>query len=215
MHDYFYGDNMKIDPKTQQRFYNILKSVIIPRPIAFISSKSNLGEVNLAPFSFFNGVCYDPPTISVSIARFAGDKEKDSILNIEETGEFVVNMVSQNLAEAMNATALEYPSNVNEFVVAGLTEAACELVEVPRVLESPVSLECRLKQVIDINKGSRKECALVIAEVVYCHIDDELYDGRYVDMQGLDLIGRLGGHSYCHIDSVFDMKLGTLNIEKK
>jgi len=206
---------MKIDPKTQQRFYNILKSVIIPRPIAFISSKSSSGEVNLAPFSFFNGVCYDPPTISVSIARFAGDKEKDSLANIEETGEFVVNMVSRDLAQAMNATALEYPNNVNEFVVAGLTEAPSELVKPPRVFESPVSLECRLKQVVDINKGSPKECGLVIAEVIYCHIDDDLFDGRYVDMKGLDLIGRLGGHSYCHIDSLFDMKLGTVDVDKK
>jgi len=201
---------MKIDPKTQQRFYNILKSVIIPRPIAFISTQSNAGEVNLAPFSFFNGVCYEPPTISVSIARFAAEKEKDSLVNIEETGEFVVNMVSRDIAKAMNKTAIDYPADINEFVVAGLTEAPSELVKAPRVLESPVSLECRLKQVVDINKGSPKECGLVIAEVVYCHIDDDLFDGRYVDMKGLDLIGRLGGHSYCHTDSLFDMKLGTI-----
>lgn len=199
---------MKVDPNLQHRFYNILKAVVIPRPIAFISSQSSLGEVNLAPFSFFNGVCYDPPTISVSIARFAAGKEKDSIVNIEQTGEFVVNMVSRDIAEAMNKTAVDYPSDVNEFTIAGLTEAVSERVKAPRVLESPVSLECRLKQVVDINKGSSKECALVIAEVVFCHINDELFDGRHIDMQGLNLIGRLGGHSYCSIDSTFDMKLG-------
>lgn len=77
---------MKIDPKTQKNFFNVLKAVVIPRPIAFISSQSKDGVLNLAPFSFFNGVCYDPPTISVSIARFAGDKRKDSLVNIEETG---------------------------------------------------------------------------------------------------------------------------------
>ncbi|MEW5056289.1 MAG: flavin reductase family protein [Cycloclasticus sp.] len=206
---------MEIDPKNQQRFYNILKAVIIPRPIAFISSRSSAGEVNLAPFSFFNGVCYDPPTISVSIARFSGAKEKDSLLNIEQTGEFVVNMVNRDIAEAMNLTALDYPKDVNEFTVAGLTEAACERISPPRVLESPVSLECRLKQVVEINKGSPKECGLVIAEVVYCHIADQLFDGRYVDMKALDLIGRLGGHSYCHVDSLFDMKLGSITKDKQ
>ena len=198
---------MKIDPKTYEKFFNVLKAVVIPRPIAFISSQSKEGALNLAPFSFFNGVCYDPPTISVSIARFAGDKRKDSLVNIEQTGEFVVNLVSRDIAEAMNLTAAEYPTEINEFELAGLTPVASELVAAPRVAESPVSLECKLKQVVIINEGTPKECGLVVAEVIYCHIKDELFDGRYVDMKGLDIIGRLGGHSYCHVDNLFDMKL--------
>ena len=198
---------MKIDPKTHEKFFNVLKAVVIPRPIAFISSQSNEGVLNLAPFSFFNGVCYDPPTISVSIARFAGNKRKDSLVNIEQTGEFVVNLVNRDIAEAMNLTAAEYPTEVNEFELAGLTPVASELVAAPRVAESPVSLECQLKQVVIINEGTPKECGLVVAEVVYCHIKDEFFDGRYVDMKGLDIIGRLGGHSYCHVDNLFDMQL--------
>jgi len=198
---------MKLAPEKHDRFYNVLKAVIIPRPIAFISSQSKAGLLNLAPFSFFNGVCYDPPTISVSIVRFAGNKRKDSLVNIEETGEFVVNFVSRDIAEAMNKTAVEYPAEVNEFEVAGLTTAPSERISTPRVLESPVSLECRLKQVVPINEGSRKECGLVIAEVIYCHIKDEFFDGRYVNMEALHLIGRLGGHSYCEIDNQFEMKL--------
>jgi len=200
---------MKIDPKTQKNFFNVLKAVVIPRPIAFISSQSKDGVLNLAPFSFFNGVCYDPPTISVSIARFAGDKRKDSLVNIEETGEFVVNLVSKDIAEAMNKTAAEFPTEVNEFEIAGLTPAISELITPPRVAESPVSLECRLKQVVLINEGSQKECGLVIAEVIYCHIKDGLFDGHYVDMKGLEVVGRLGGHSYCNVDNLFEMKLPT------
>jgi len=201
---------MKIDPKTQKNFFNVLKAVVIPRPIAFVSSQSKDGVLNLAPFSFFNGVCYDPPTISVSIARFAGDKRKDSLVNIdEETGEFVVNLVSKDIAEAMNKTAAEFPTEVNEFEIAGLTPAVSELITPPRVAESPVSLECRLKQVVLINEGSQKECGLVIAEVIYCHIKDGLFDGHYVDMKGLEVVGRLGGHSYCNVDNLFEMKLPT------
>ena len=198
---------MKIDPKTQDKFFNILKAVVIPRPIAFVSSQSKDGVLNLAPFSFFNGVCYAPPTISVAIARFAGDKRKDSLVNIEETGEFVVNLVNQDIAQAMNKTAAEYPANVNEFEVAGLTPAASEIVSAPCVLESPVSLECKLIQVVPVNEGSPKECGLVVAEVVYCHINDELFDGRYVDMKGLDVVGRLGGHEYCKVNDLFEMRL--------
>lgn len=205
---------MKIDPKTHDKFFNILKAVVAPRPIAFISSQSKEGILNLAPFSFFNGVCYVPPTISVSIARFAGAKSKDSLVNIEETGEFVVNLVNSDIAEAMNKTAAEYPTEVNEFELAGLTSMPSELITPPCVAESPVSLECRLKQVVPINEGTRRECGLVIAEVVYCHINDELYDGRYVDMKGLDVVGRLGGHSYCHVDNLFEMKQPVYKADK-
>ncbi len=201
---------MKIAPEKHDRFYNILKAVIIPRPIAFISSQSEAGLLNLAPFSFFNGVCYDPPTISVSIARFAGEKRKDSLVNIEETGEFVVNLVNRDIAEAMNKTAAEYPTEVNEFEIAGLTPVLSERVNVPRVKESPVSLECKLIKVVPINHGSSKECGLVIAEVVYCHIKDNYFDGRYVNMEALDLVGRLGGHSYCEVSNLFEMKLPVL-----
>ncbi|MEO1888544.1 MAG: flavin reductase family protein [Cycloclasticus sp.] len=198
---------MKIDPKTQDKFFNVLKAVVIPRPIAFISSQSKEGGLNLAPFSFFNGVCYDPPTVSVAIARFAGRKPKDSLVNIEETGEFVINLVNRDMAEAMNQTAAEYPADVNEFELAGFTTAPSEIVKAPRVAESPVSLECKLIQVVPVNEGSPKECGLVLAEVVYCHIKDGLFDGRYVDMEGLNLIGRLGGHDYCELGDFFKMKL--------
>lgn len=198
---------MKIDPKTQDKFFNVLKAVVIPRPIAFISSQSKAGAINLAPFSFFNGVCYDPPTISVAIARFAGGKPKDSLVNIEETGGFVINLVNRDMAEAMNITAAEYPSDVNEFELAGLTAIESDIVKAPRVEESPVSLECKLIQVVPVNEGDPKECGLVLAEVVYCHIKDGLFDGRYVDMKGLDVIGRLGGHEYCTVNDFFKMKL--------
>lgn len=117
--------------------------------------------------------------------------------------------MSKDIAEAMNKTAAEFPAEVNEFEIAGLTSATSELIAPPRVAESPVSLECRLKQVVMINEGSQKECGLVIAEVIYCHIKDGLFDGRYIDMKGLEVVGRLGGHSYCNVDNLFEMKLPT------
>ncbi len=196
---------MKIDPKSNDRFVNILKSVVIPRPIAFISSQSKNGLLNLAPFSFFNAVSYEPPTIIVSIARFADNKPKDTLKNIEETGQFVVNMVSRRLAEAMNKTAAEFPEEINEFEVAGLTTVSSELIAPPRVLESPVNLECQLKKVVTIGEG-KKAYGLVVAEVVYCHVKEDFFDGHRVDMQGLGLVGRLGGHSYCEVDNLFEMQ---------
>lgn len=107
----------------------------------------------------------------------------------------------------MNKTAAEFPSSINEFEIAGLTTAPSDIVMAPRVAESPASLECKLKQVVAINEGTPKECGLVIAEVVYCHINDELFDGRHVDIKGLNVIGRLGGHSYCAVDNEFEMIL--------
>ena len=141
---------MKIDPKNFEGFSRVLTGVVVPRPIALVSTKSTDGIVNLAPFSFFNAVSYDPPTIIFSSSRRVGDKAKDTLANIEATGEFVIAVVVDEIAEAMNRTAAEYPAEVNEFEIAGLTEAPSDLVAPPRVAESPVNMECRLVQVVPI-----------------------------------------------------------------
>ena len=202
---------MIIDPKTFDRFNLILTGVVVPRPIAFVSTISTDGVVNLAPYSFFNAVAYNPPTVVFSSSRKAAgwqDKRKDTLTNIEETGEFVVNVVVDPIAAAMNATAAEYPSDVSEFVVAGLTEAPSEMVKAPRVAESPVNMECRLVQVVNIGEQPHQH-GLVIGEILRMHLrDDVLYEGPNgyrVNHQALQPTGRLAGNSYCRTDEVYEL----------
>jgi flavin reductase (DIM6/NTAB) family NADH-FMN oxidoreductase RutF len=202
---------MIIDPKTFDRFNLILTGVVVPRPIAFVSTISTDGVVNLAPYSFFNAVAYNPPTVVFSSSRKAAgwqDKRKDTLTNIEETGEFVVNVVVDPIAAAMNATAAEYPSDVSEFDVAGLTEAPSEMVKAPRVAESPVNMECRLVQVVNIGEQPHQH-GLVIGEILRMHVrDDVLYEGPNgyrVNHQALQPTGRLAGNSYCRTDDVYEL----------
>ena len=197
---------MQIDPHTfEHNFYRVLTGVVVPRPIAFVSTISTDGIVNLAPYSFFNAVCAQPPTIIFSSSRRAGRKEKDTLTNVEETGEFVVNVVVDDIAEAMNTTAAEFPVEVNEFEIAGLTETPSVKVKAPRVAESPVNLECRLKQVVDLGVDREHGNGLVIGEVVLLHIRDDLIDGHRINHQLLKPTGRLAGSMYCHTADIFEM----------
>ena len=195
---------MKLDPRTFDGFYRVLTGVVVPRPIAFVSTLSADGVLNLAPYSFFNAVAYDPPTIVFSSSRRTGDKRKDTLANIEETGEFVVNVVVDDIAEAMNRTAAEYPTEVSEFDIAGLTPAPSDLVKPPRVAESPVNMECRLNQIVSLGQGSHQH-GLVIGEVVLMHLRDDLIDGHRINHQRLRPTGRLAGSMYCHTGDVFEM----------
>ncbi len=194
----------KLDPKTFGNFYRVLTGVVVPRPIAFVSTTSPDGVNNLAPYSFFNAVASNPPTIVFSSSRRAGSKSKDTLDNVEATGEFVVNIVSDDIAEAMNRTAAEFPADVSEFDVAGLTPAASDIVRAPRVAESPVNMECRLQQVVNLGEGDHQH-GLVIGEVVLLHIRDDIIDGHRVDHHLLKPTGRLAGSMYCHTADVFEM----------
>ena len=160
---------MIIDPNTFERFSAVLTGVIVPRPIAFVSTISPDGVVNLAPYSFFNAVSYS--TVVFSSSRNVGNKSKDTLRNIEETGEFVVNIVVDSIAEAMNATAAEFPESVDEFEIAGLTHAPSQIVKPPRVAESPVNIECKLDQVVQIGSGEH-EHGLVIGTLSLIHISE-------------------------------------------
>lgn len=195
---------MIIDPLNFDGFSRVLTGVVVPRPIAFVSSISADGCVNLAPYSFFNAVAYNPPTIVFSSTRHTRHKQKDTLANIEETGEFVVNVVVDDIAEAMNRTAAEYPAEVDEFQVAGLTAVPSQLVKAPRVAESPVNMECRLTQVVPIGSGPH-EHGLVIAEVVLLHIRDDLIDGHRINHQKLRPTGRLAGSMYCYTAETFEL----------
>jgi flavin reductase (DIM6/NTAB) family NADH-FMN oxidoreductase RutF len=198
-----------------REFYHILISAVGPRPIAWVSSLSASGQPNLAPFSFFNAVCANPPLLAFApamrVARKAADpvgqpvaQPKDTLRNIRETGEFVISVVTFELAEAMNLTSGEYDAGINEFDVAKLAAAPSKVVRPQRVAESPVSFECKLHQILDFNPGPGGG-SLVIGEVVSIHIDERhIKEGR-LDRNSLDLIGRMGGMQYTRTTQRFEM----------
>ena len=195
---------MKIDPNNFENFNRVLTGVIVPRPIAFVSTISADGIVNLAPFSFFNAVAYAPPTVVVSVSRSAGWKEKDTLANIEATGEFVASIVVDDIVEAMNKTAAEYPADVDEFEVCGLTPMPSDLVKPPLIGESPVNMECRLVQVVNIGNAERQN-GLVIGEIVRMHVRDDIISGHRIDQAKLKATGRLAGNMYCHTLDTFEL----------
>jgi flavin reductase (DIM6/NTAB) family NADH-FMN oxidoreductase RutF len=186
-----------------RELYNILISCVAPRPIAWVSTLSAAGQPNLAPFSFFNCVSAKPPLLAFSPALRApqepstasSGEPKDTLRNIRETEEFVINVVTYGLLEPMNLTSGEYGATVNEFELAKLTPAPSKIVHPPRVGESPVSFECKLYQILEFSSAPASG-ALVIGEIVALHIDDaHLKDGR-IDRNSLDLLGRMGGIQY-------------------
>ena len=195
---------MIIDPANFEGFSRVLTGVVVPRPIAFVSSVSARGLINLAPYSFFNAVSYNPPTIVFSSSRHVRDKAKDTLANIEETGEFVVNVVVDDISEAMNRTAAEYPAEADEFQIAGLTAVPSHVVKAPRVAESPVNMECRLNQVVRIGSGLH-EHGLIIGEVVLMHLRDDIIDGHRINHQKLRPTGRLAGNMYCYTADTYEM----------
>ena len=195
---------MKIDPKTFESFYRVLTGVVVPRPIAFVSTQSPDGVDNLAPYSFFNAVAYDPPTVVFSSSRHVEHKSKDTLRNVEETGEFVVNIVVDDIAAAMNSTSAEYPEDVDEFEIAGLTAIPSDIVKPPRVAESPVNMECRLNQVINLGEGHGGH-GLVIGTIVLMHVRDDIINGHRINHQLMKPTGRLAGSMYCHTTDTFEL----------
>ena len=177
---------------------------IVPRPIALVSSISKNGIRNLAPFSFFNGVCSNPPTILFSTVTRRDGVEKDTLSNVEATKEFVVNMVTEQLVEQMNRSSGDYPPDVDEFAESHLTPVPCELVSPARVLESPINMECKLTQIVRIGSGAGGG-AVVIGEILLFHIADELFDNYRIDPDKLHPIGRMGGPSYIRTNNRFEL----------
>ena len=212
-------DEMIVSPTdlSHNELYGILLNSVAPRPIAWVSTTSASGQPNLAPFSFFNCVCVDPPMLAFAPGlrrprqgEANRGEAKDTLRNIRETREFVVNVVTYKLREEMNLTSGEYDPSVNEFDLANLTPQPSEIVRPPRVSESPVSFECKLHQILDFSSAPTSG-SLVIGQIVSIHIDDaNLRDGR-LDRNSLDLIGRMGGIQYTRTTERFEMvrpKLG-------
>lgn len=182
--------------------FNPFKAIVAPRPIGWITSISAAGVVNLAPYSFFNAVGDNPPMV-----MFASADIKDSITNIEETGEFVCNLTTMALAEQMNQTSGAYDAAINEFEPAGLTAAPSTVVRPPRVAESPAALECKLTELLPIRDldGNDHDRRMAIGEVVGIYVDDAcLVDGHF-DMVKAGTIARCGYRDYAHVTELFQM----------
>jgi flavin reductase (DIM6/NTAB) family NADH-FMN oxidoreductase RutF len=180
-------------------------AIIAPRPIGWISSRDAKGNVNLAPYSFFNGFNYHPPIIG-----FSSTSWKDTVQNVQDTGEFVWNLATRDLAKHMNATAAHVAKDVNEFELAGLTMVPGKLVNVPRVAESPVSFECKLSQIIQLQgaKGQKVQAWLTLGEVVAVHIDKAfIKDGVYQTALARPIVraGRKGDYFEIRADAMFEM----------
>lgn len=199
---------MIIHPKDQsyKDNYKLMIGAILPRPIAFVSTISADGIYNLAPFSFFTGVTSDPPTILFCPTRKGPEGvRKDTLTNIQETGEFVVNMVTEEIAEPMNETATEFPAGIDEFKESGLTPVPAQIVKAPLVKESPIHFECKLNQIIEIGKAQAGGGFIVVGEIVLFHIDDKLYNNGRIDIDGLKPVGRLAGAEYTKMGERFNL----------
>ncbi len=190
-----------VDPAEQpaRQVYKIMTGIIVPRPVALVSTVDRNGTANVAPFSFFCGVGSAPPTLLFCPALRAGSvdprRRKDTLRNVEETGEFVVNVVSDAMAEAANATAAEVPPEVDEFELAGLTAAPSLVVNPPRVAESPAQMECKLMQVI-YTSHKPGGGVIVLGEIVRFHLRADLVHDFRVDPAGLDAVGRMAGNTW-------------------
>ena len=179
---------------------------IVPRPIAFVSTKSKDGKNNVAPFSYFNGVCSKPPTIMFAPARRGWDgQEKDTLINIRDTKEFVVNIVSESFAEKMVLCSTDFDSDVDEFEMSGITPIASQKVVPPRVGESKVSFECILNQIVEIGDGTAGSGFVVIGTIVLFHIDEEVYEDGRINLEQLQALGRIAGNGYARTTDTFDI----------
>ncbi len=190
------GHGLKHDP---------FNAIVAPRPIGWISSRDGNGNVNLAPYSFFNGFNYHPPIIG-----FSSTSWKDTVQNVKDTGEFVWNLATMDLAKHMNATAAHVARDVSEFQIAGLTAVPGKLVNVPRVAESPVAFECKLTQIIQLEnkEGEKVKGWLTLGEVVAVHIDKAMIqDGVYQTALARPIVraGRRGDYFEIKPDAMFEM----------
>ncbi len=189
--------------------YHALTDVVTPRPIAWVSSVDMQGRVNLAPFSFFNAFSANPPVVVFSPTRRRDASRKDTLCNIEATGEFVLNSAVETLATQINLSSAELPPGQSEVELTGLTLSPSVRVKPPRIAEAPVHMECKLRQIIPLGDGPIAG-NLVIGEVVLIDIADDLLDDRgRVDPRKLRTIARLGADWYCRSVDLFEMKRPT------
>ena len=176
--------------------YRLMLSVVAPRPIAWVSTIGADGTLNLAPFSFFNGVSAQPPVVSVAIGPRRGGGDKDTIANVRSTGELVVNVVSEAMAEAMVKTSGDYEADVDEFDLAGFAKVPSDAVKPFRVKESPLAFECGVLQIVRVGEPAT---SLILAEVLVVHAADEILTDGLPDAQKFRPLARLGGIAYARL----------------
>jgi flavin reductase (DIM6/NTAB) family NADH-FMN oxidoreductase RutF len=183
--------------------YRLMASAITPRPIAWVTSQSAVGVTNAAPYSFFNMMGANPPIVVIGMGRRADGTHKDSAANLLETGEFVVNLVCEADAPAMNLTSIDAPPGVDEIALAALATAPSLGIAPPRLASAPVAMECRVYQTIEIGTNT-----LVIGEVLHFHVQDVFYDPatRRIDTPAMHLVGRIhGATGYVRLTDTFDL----------
>ncbi|OGL58270.1 MAG: hypothetical protein A3J27_01145 [Candidatus Tectomicrobia bacterium RIFCSPLOWO2_12_FULL_69_37] len=197
-----------IDPAglDRRQIYRLLVGSIVPRPIAWVSSISQAGVHNLAPFSFFTCVCHYPPMISLSVGVRGGDY-KHTTQNILETRGFVVHAVTNGLEEQMNVCSGDFPPGVSEFEMAGLTPVPSDFVPAPRVAEASLAMECRLHTLLTLG-DPQHPTHLIIGEILRWHVREDVTaeEGKYIDPVKLQPVGRLAGNHYCRTQDVFFMQ---------
>jgi flavin reductase (DIM6/NTAB) family NADH-FMN oxidoreductase RutF len=185
--------------------YKLMTGLIVPRPVALVSTIDRDGVPNVAPFSFFSGVGSNPPTVLFCpTLRGSGDNRKDTLRNVEQTGEFVINIVSDSIAMATNDTAAEVGPEVDEFQIAGLTAIPSDVVRAPRVAESPAQMECKLLQIVFTNHAPGGG-VVVLGEIVRFHVNADLEHNFRIDPAKLDAVGRMAGNTWVRTRERFDL----------
>ncbi|MBD3581002.1 flavin reductase family protein [Flavobacterium selenitireducens] len=201
---------MQFDPETldQSAVYKLLTGAVIPRPIGWVSSISENGISNLAPFSFFNAIGEDPPHVMFSTVR-TGDKNKDTLNNVMATKQFVVNMVTEETVEKMNITAAIVAHDVDEFDLAGLTPVTSVKIRPFRVAESPIHFECELVHHFALENHKNGGAVMMVGKVVMMHFDESvLLENHKVNMETYRPVSRLAGANYAKLGEVFSIKRG-------
>jgi flavin reductase (DIM6/NTAB) family NADH-FMN oxidoreductase RutF len=202
------GAMVSINPADHQvhEIYKLMVGLIVPRPVALVSTVDRDGVPNVAPFSFFCGVGSNPPSVLFCPSlRSSGDHRKDTLRNVEQTGEFVINVVSDAIAAASNQTAADVGPEVDEFELAGFTPIPSEVVKAPRVAESPAQMECKLSQII-FTRQAPGGGVIVLGEIVRFHINADLEENFRIDPAKLDAVGRMAGSTWVRTRERFDLE---------
>ncbi|MBI2346948.1 MAG: flavin reductase family protein [Deltaproteobacteria bacterium] len=197
---------MELDPGSVDptELYKLQIQIITPRPIAWVSTVSADGVRNLAPFSFSSGIGTHPPAHLFCPTNRGDGTKKDTLRNVEATGEYVVGVVPYAVREAMNQTSADYPPGVDEFVKAGLTPVPSLKVKPPRIKESPINMECRVLKILHLGEGPHGS-NVVIGEILHIHIDNAILRNGKIDPDLVDTIGRMSGPEYCRTTERFEM----------
>lgn len=186
--------------------YKLLIGCVVPRPIAFVSTQSRGGQTNVAPYSFFNAVSADPPCVMFSCtARSSDGQKKDTLRNIEETGEFVINVVTEDIVAGVNQASAEYATDISEFDAAEFTPVPSRRVRPPRVKESPINLECELYKLVPVGKGGPGSSTIIIGEIVYFNVREDVYSDGKILLDKVQPVSRLAGSSYAPVHDAFDI----------